>query len=487
MPNSLPRCCRRIDEAFAFKPLRGLDVARVVRARDRKGSSTSMGWKSKTGGHRSADPDRGDFAPGRQNRKAAFRDMNPCDRTADHRQRPSTPRRREQPASALYGRGSNGSARRSSGPIPNRIDAPPRSRKNGVDERPVAGPAVRGKKKTIGSGLGDAILADAFGTDDAPHVSCKPRSGRALPAATAMFRSSLDFARHRSSRSIGSSPRSRYRASNWLKPTGASNSAQSNAVASNIVPSNGPRFIRAARSTRQTSRKPPRRLGPVKLDAKGAPRSGSSFRILRIPCPRCIRPPTRSNNGIGAAAPQDHRRDCAARRSQTFLNLSAYVHLMSRGKRGAMQRAYEDHLRAAEAGHPEIDGPGRAELSAWAGRDASTSRRRSIGYERGGGGGKRIGSDQCWPRLCPTAGRDQSISARPHNITCRLQRPAITGECTIYGRDARQRTWRRSRCRSGTPLDRESPANTGLSAAQHTLAKLARTGIGGPRRLSMHS
>jgi len=98
-----------------------------------------------------------------------------------------------------------------------------------------------------------------------PRTSAASSFGR-LYRSDGMFRSSLDFA------VIGLAvywfvaplplP-----SLDWLKPTGASNSAQSNAVASNIVPSNGPASSAPPVNTADIAQAAtPAR--PVKLDAK---------------------------------------------------------------------------------------------------------------------------------------------------------------------------------------------------------------------------
>jgi TPR repeat protein len=311
---------------------------------------------------------------------------------------------------------------------------------------------------------------DAFGRT-APRTSAARSFGR-LYRSDGLFRSSLDFA------VIGLAvywfvaplPMPSL---DWLKRTGASNSAPGNAASGSIVPTNGSASSAPPVNTADIAQAAtPAR--PVKLVAKVR----REWFKLSDPAivPALHQAADQIDNGIGAAA-RKIIDEIARPGDPNVLNLSAYVHLMSREK-GAMQRAYEDHFRAAEAGHPEsMDQVGQIVRMGQAGRvDVAAA---VDWYERGAAAGSASAATN--------SGRAYVNGwARPVNFGKAAQyylQAAEAGDnwgmhnyggMLVNGHGVAQdaeagRRWI------------EKSANTGLSAAQHTMAKLARTGIGGPR------
>lgn len=254
----------------------------------------------------------------------------------------------------------------------------------------------------------------------------------------------------------------------WLKPVGTGSPGSptpSNGPAAAATPYNAADIVQAATPAR-----------PVKPDAKVR----REWFKLSDPAtvPALQRAADQIDNGIGLAA-RKILDEIARPDDPNVLNLSAYVHLMSREK-GAMQRAYEDHLRAAEAGHPEsmnqvgqilrVGGVGRVDIAAavdWYGRGAaagSAPAAANAGRAYVNGWARPVDLRKAARYYLQAAEAGDSWGM--HNYGGML----VNGHGAAQDAEAGRR-WI------------EKSALAGLSTGQHTLAKLARTGIGGPRDL----
>jgi TPR repeat protein len=161
---------------------------------------------------------------------------------------------------------------------------------------------------------------------------------------------------------------------------------------------------------------------------------------------------------------------------RNVLNLTALAHLVTRDK-DSMQRAFDFHLKAAQAGHPgsmnevgqvyRLGAVGRVDLAAavdWYERGAaagSASAATNAGRAHLNGWARPV--DQAKAYRYYTQAAEAGDPWGMHNLGAVL----INGEGTW--RDARRgREWI------------EKAAKAGLATAQINLAKLARTGTGGP-------
>jgi uncharacterized protein len=253
----------------------------------------------------------------------------------------------------------------------------------------------------------------------------------------------------------------------WLKPAATSNPTSS-------TPSNGSAATAAAPfdTTDIVQAATPAR--PLKLVNK-IPREWFKLSDPAI-VPALQRAADQIDNGIAPAA-RKIIDEIARPNDPNVLNLSAYIHLLSREKE-AKQHAFDDHLRAAEAGQPDsmdqvgqmlrVGGAGRVDIAAavdWyergaAAGSASAAANAGRAYVNGWARTVDFGKAARYYLQAAEAGDNWGM----HNYGGLL----VNGQGVSQDAEAGRR-WI------------EKSALAGLSTAQHSMAKLARKGIGGPR------